>query len=205
MTTANPTQNPIQPAATAGRRALSDTLPGRMLLALSASVFVALCAHASIHLPFTPVPITLSDLAVLLVGLALSPSTAFAALVLYLGEGALGMPVFNPGPGGVAQLLGPTGGYLFAYPIAAALAGLLSNKLQGLPLRIQTRFVPVLIAAAVASTLILTSGVLWLSLFLHHNLATAFYLGAAPFLPGQIVKVIAVAGIITSAQRLRRA
>ena len=201
MTTANPNPHSLPAGALGTRIPLSDTLPGRIVLALSASAFVALCAHASIHLPFTPVPITLSDFAVLLVGLALSPSTAFAALVLYLAEGAAGAPVFNPGPGGIAQLLGPTGGYLFAYPLAAALAGWLSRRLPAF----RSRLVAVLFAAALASTLIMTSGVVWLSLYAHHSFATAFYLGATPFLPGQIVKVAAAAGIMTAVQRLRRA
>ena len=108
----------------------AETLPGQILLAVAASVFVALCAHASVRIPFTPVPFTLSDLAVVLVGLTLVPATAFAAMMLYLLEGALGLPVFNPGGlGGVAQLLGPTGGFLFAYPLAAFTTGWMRRKL----------------------------------------------------------------------------
>jgi biotin transport system substrate-specific component len=184
------------PHVTSTRPALADftqTVPGQIGLAVAASAFVALCAHASIHLPFTPVPITLSDLAVLLVGLTLGPATAFAALVMYLAEGAMGLPVFNPGLGGVAQLFGPTGGYLMAYPFAAALAGWMSRRL------------PTLVGAGAASALIIASGVVWLTLYTHHSLTSAFYLGAAPFIPGQVAKVLAAAGIITSVKRLRRA
>src|SRR5512143_2178718 len=97
-------------------------------LVVGASLFVALCARVTVPLPFTPVPLTLQNFGVLLVGLALGPRRAFAALVVYLAEGAAGMPVFNPlGPGGVAQLLGPTGGFLLAYPFVAALAGALAR------------------------------------------------------------------------------
>jgi len=174
---------------------ISQTLPGRIVLAVSATAFVALCAHASIHLPFTPVPITLSDLAVLLVGLALGPATAFAALALYLVEGLCGLPVFNPGPGGIVQILGPTGGYLLAYPLAAALAGLISRK---------ARVLPALAGATAATVFIMASGVLWLTLYLHHSVTAAFWLGAAPFLPGQVVKVLAAAGIYTSLKRLHQ-
>ena len=179
---------------------LSDTLAGKFVVAVSASLFVGLCAHASVHLPFTPVPLTLSDLAVLLVGLALGPSTACAALVLYLAEGAIGLPVFNPGPGGMLQLFGPTGGYLMAYPLAAALSGGLSRRWYGL----RSRFVAALFACVVASSIIMISGVLWLSIYTHRSLAVAFYLGAVPFLPGQLVKVFSAAGIVTSLQRLHR-
>ncbi len=179
------------------RLELTQTVPGQIGLAVGASAFVALCAHASIHLPFTPVPITLSDFAVLLVGLALPPATAFAALVLYLAEGLMGLPVFNPGLGGFAQLLGPTGGYLMAYPVAAALASWMSRKLPA-------RLMPTLTGSAAASAVIMASGVAWLTLYIHHSLQSAFYLGAAPFLPGQVVKVLAAAGIVTSVKRLRR-
>src|SRR6202023_1336711 len=82
-------------------------------LVVGASLFVALCARISIPLPFTPVPLTVQNFGVLLVGLLLGSRRGFAALILYLAEGAMGMPVFSPlGPGGVAQILGVTGGYL---------------------------------------------------------------------------------------------
>src|SRR5215831_15771318 len=98
---------------------------------LGASLFVALCARVTLPLPFTPVPLTLQNFGVLLVGLTLGPRRAFAALTLYLLEGAFGMPVFNPaGPGGIAQLLGPTGGYLLAYPFVAGLTGWIAGRRQ---------------------------------------------------------------------------
>src|SRR4029450_1278610 len=80
-------------------------------------------------LPGNPVPLTLQNFGVLVVGLVLGPRRAFAAMVVYLAEGAAGLPVFNPtGPGGVAQLLGPTGGYLMSYPFVAAVAGFLVER-----------------------------------------------------------------------------
>src|SRR2546423_2722842 len=86
----------------------------QVTLVVGASLFVALCARVTLPLPFTPVPLTLQNFGVLLVGLTLGSRRGFAALALYLVEGAVGMPVFNPaGLGGVAQLFGPTGGYLF--------------------------------------------------------------------------------------------
>src|SRR6266403_3694392 len=98
-------------------------------IVVSASLFVALCARVTVPLPFTPVPLTLQNFGVLVVGLVLGPRRAFAALVLYLAEGAAGLPVFNPtGPGGIAQLMGPTGGYLLAYPLVAGLAGFLIER-----------------------------------------------------------------------------
>ena len=101
----------------------------QVAILVGASLFVALCAHVALPLPFTPVPLTLQNFGVLLVGLSLGPRRGFAALVLYLAEGVMGMPVFSPtGPGGLAQLLGPTGGFLLAYPFVAGIAGWVFEK-----------------------------------------------------------------------------
>src|SRR6185437_14103934 len=95
----------------------SHALTRNFALVVGASLFVAICAHITIPLPFTPVPLTLQNFAVLLVGVTLGSRRGFAALALYLTEGIAGLPVFNPtGPGGLAQILGPTGGFLMAYP-----------------------------------------------------------------------------------------
>ena len=116
-------------AAVARTQAPSLALPYQVLLVISGSLLVALAARISLPLPFTPVPLTLQNFAVLLVGLLLGRRAGFAALVLYLAEGAAGLPVFSPmGPGGIAQLLGPTGGYLMAYPLVAYLAGGIAER-----------------------------------------------------------------------------
>ncbi len=180
-------------------RSQAETVPGRLLLAVAASAFVALCAHASVRIPFTPVPFTLSDFAVVLVGLTLAPATAFAAMTLYLLEGALGLPVFTPGGlGGVAQLLGPTGGFLFAYPLAAFTAGWIRRKLPA-------GFGVHLLAAAAGSALLMCAGVVWFGSLLHLAPAVTLRLGLLPFLPGQAIKMFAAAGIFTSLRRWRRA
>ena len=185
-------------------RLQAETLPGQILLAVAASAFVALCAHASVRIPFTPVPFTLSDFAVVLVGLTLAPATAFTAMMLYLLEGALGLPVFNPGGlGGVAQLLGPTGGFLFAYPLAAFAAGWTRRKLPA-------SFSANLLAAAAGSMLLMAAGMLMSAgahgvAELHLAPGVTLRLGLLPFLPGQAVKVLAAAGIFTSLRRWRRA
>ena len=101
----------------------------QIAIVVGASLFVALCARVTIPLPFTPVPLTLQNAGVILVGLLLGSRRGFAALALYLCEGAAGLPVFNPtGLGGIAQLFGPTGGFLMAYPLVAGLAGYLMER-----------------------------------------------------------------------------
>ena len=197
MNTASPAQS-LRPALTG---TLSSSIAGKAVLVVSASLFVAVCAHFTVPLPFTPVPLTLSDLAVLIVGLLLGPEMAFAALALYLAEGAAGLPVFAPaGPGGLAQLRGITAGYLVAYPFAAALAGFLVRALRSAP-----RYAAAATASLVASALIMTSGAAWIGFFTHHHAALTFRLAVAPFLPGQAIKIIAAAGIYTSLSRWRRA
>ena len=196
----------LRPALGADAVPFSDTLGGTVVLTVGASLFVAACAHAIVPVWFTPVPFTLGDLAVILVGLVLGPVLGFSALALYLLEGACGMPVFSPaGPGGVAQLLfGATSGYLIAYPFAAALAGGLFRMLEKVALGRRTRFGAALVGAAAGSALLMVSGTVWLGNFLHLAPAVAMAKGATPFLPGQLVKVLSAAGIATSVERLRR-
>src|SRR6478672_9197966 len=142
----------------------------QVAIVVGASLFVALCARVTIPLPFTPVPLTLQNAGVLLVGLLLGSRRGFAALVLYLAEGAAGLPVFNPtGPGGIAQLLGPTGGFLMVYPFVAFLAGYVFERGTRSFLRAAT-------AGLLAEILLFAGGLTWLYVFTH-SLAKAAYLG----------------------------
>ncbi len=180
---------------------LQDSLVGKTLLILGATGFVAACAHISVPLPFTPVPLTLQNFAVLLVGMFLGPVAGFSAMVLYLVEGAIGLPVFTPfSAAGAGHLLGPSGGFLFSYPLAAALAGWVVRAMPG-----TSRFRSALVACAVATLPIFLLGAGWFSFFAHHNLPATWALAVAPFIPGEIVKVTAAAGIFSSVQRWRRA
>src|SRR6266496_1085138 len=99
-----------------------------LLLVGGFSVFTALCAQASFHIPITPVPITLQTLAVLLTLAALGSRRGALAMLLYLAEGAAGLPVFAGGTGGFVHLIGFTGGYLWSYPFAALVTGLLCER-----------------------------------------------------------------------------
>ena len=161
-----------------------------IIVAVMATALVAICAHIAVPLGFTPIPVTMQTFAVLLLGLLFSPGAAFACLALYLVEGALGLPVFSPhGPGGIAQLLGPSGGYLLSYPLAAGLASLIYR-------RGQRRFVAALAAAGLASVLILAAGATWLGLLGHMRFSVVFAQSIAPFLPGDAVKVLAATACV---------
>ena len=180
---------------------LQESLAGKTLLVIGATAFVAACAHISLPLPFTPVPLTLQNFAVILVGMALGPVAGFSAMVLYLAEGALGLPVFTPyAAGGIAHLLGPNGGFLFSYPLAAATAGWVVRAMQPLT----TRFRSALVAATAATLPIFLLGAGWLAYYAHHSVSAAWSLAVAPFIPGEIVKITAAAGIFTSIQRWRQ-
>ena len=164
----------------------ASTLLGRLLIGLAATVVVAAAAHVAIPLPFTPVPLTLQPLAVLGVGLALGPVAGFATMLAYLAEGAAGLPVFSPtGPGGVAQLLGPTGGFLLAYPLVAAIAGGLTRHLS---LR-APRFLAAAAGGAAATLLLFISGAAWLMHLTHLSLPATLTAAVVPF------KVLIAAGV----------
>jgi biotin transport system substrate-specific component len=172
----------------------SSSLIKQAGIVIGASAVIAVCSRLILPLPFTPVPLTLGNFAVLLVGLAIGSRRGFAAAALYLAWGAMGLPVFNPaGPGGIAQLLGPTGGYLWAYPLMAFLAGWIAER--GLPSLARN-----VVAGVVAELALFAGGLGWLAI-LTHSWQRAAYFGLYPFFFAEVVKVMLAAAI---ALRLRR-
>ncbi|HET7442061.1 MAG TPA: biotin transporter BioY [Terriglobales bacterium] len=155
---------------------------------VGASLLIALCARVSVPLPFTPVPLTLQNFAVLLVGMVLGSRRGFAALALYLLEGASGLPVFNPlGAGGFAQLLGPTGGFLLAYPFVAGLTGWIME--QG-----RKTFARAAIAGVLGEIVLFAGGLGWLAI-LTHSLAQAVRFGLYWFVFAEVIKVMLAATV----------
>ena len=179
--------------ATPQERALEASW--QVALVVGASLFVALCARITVPLtPLTPVPLTVQNFGVLLVGLMLGSRRGFAALALYLIEGAAGLPVFNPiGPGGIAQLFGLTGGFLLVYPLVAFLAGFVFE-------RSKRTFAHAAVGALLAEILLFAGGLTWLYLFTH-SLAKAAYLGLYWFLAAEVIKVMFAAAIATRWRR----
>ncbi|MGA7080077.1 MAG: biotin transporter BioY [Terriglobales bacterium] len=155
-------------------------------IVIAASLFVALCARVSVPLPFTPVPLTLQNFGVLAVGLLLGSRRGFAALALYLLEGAIGLPVFSMGAG-IAYLLGPTGGFLIAYPLIAFIAGYIYEHSS-------RRFVWAAFSAMVAEVVLFASGLSWL-VVLTHSVAQAVRFGLYWFLFAEVIKVLMAAGV----------
>ena len=164
-------------------------------LVVGGSLFVALCARVSLPLPFTPVPLTLQNFGVLLVGLLLGSKRGFAAMLLYIAEGASGMPVFSvAGVGGIAQLLGPTGGYLMMYPLVAGLAGLIMER--------GTRsFLRAAVAGTIAEIVLFAGGIGWLMVYTH-SFSLAVRYGLYWFVFAEVIKVMSAAGIARGWQHL---
>ena len=159
------------------------------------SALMALCAHVSFPLLFSPVPLTLQTFGLLVIAFTMGPQRAFAAMTLYLIEGAAGLPVFSPnGPSGIAHLIGPTGGFLMIYPFAAYLAGWLFSMRKNIGFAY--------IGAIAATTLFLTSGMVWFKFAMHVNFAQAFAMAVAPILPGEIIKIIVASVAGERAQKL---
>ena len=178
-------------AASQGR---SVEVARQVALVVGASLFVALCARITIPLPFTPVPLTVQNFGVLLVGMLLGSKRGFAALLLYLAEGAIGLPVFNPvGPGGLAQLMGATGGFLLAYPLVAGLTGFVME-------RAQKSFARAAAAGLLGEVVLFTGGLTWLAV-LTHSLPQALRWGLYWFVFAEVIKVMMAAALAT---RLRR-
>jgi biotin transport system substrate-specific component len=156
-------------------------------IVIGASLVVALCARVTVPLPFTPVPLTLQNFGVVLVGLLLGSRRGFAALAVYLMEGAAGLPVFSPlGPGGIAQIHGPTGGFLMAYPLVAFTAGWIYEHTS-------RRFGWAVLSGFVAECVLFAGGLGWLA-YWTHSVSLAFRYGLYWFVFAEVIKILLAAG-----------
>jgi biotin transport system substrate-specific component len=162
------------------RRQTTSRLSEVALIA-SASLFIALGAQFRFYLPFSPVPVTAQTLAVLLTGALLGSRRGSAAVLLYLLEGLMGLPVFAGGQGGLASLIGPTGGYLLGFVAAAYVIGLLIERDW------DRNWGTTFAALALGNAVIYAFGLSWLTIFVGGESVLA--LGLWPFVPGDLVKL----------------
>ena len=149
-------------------------------LVVFASLLTAAAAQLEIRLPWTPVPISGQTFAVLLSGVVLGSRRAFLAQMLYLLEGACGLPFFSGGAAGALVLAGPTGGYLVAFPFAALVTGALAERAW------DRRPVTMFLAMLLGSTVIFAVGLAQLSRFVPADRLVAS--GLAPFVVGDVLK-----------------
>ena len=181
--------------ATIANHLVRGRAAANVLLVVGASLFIALAAQIAVPLPFTPVPMTLQPLAVLLVGATLGSTRGAATAMLYLLEGIGGMPVFAQGHAGWAWMLGPTAGFLWSYPLAAWVAGRFSERGWG---STTVRAVAGMLAAL---ALVYAGGWAWLAM-LTSSPRAAFAAAVAPFVLADVVKVAIGAALLPYAQRL---
>jgi biotin transport system substrate-specific component len=163
-------------------------------LVFAFSLFVALSAQ--IVIPVGPVPITAQTFAVLLTGALLGSRLGAMAIIVYLMEGTLGLPFFFGGSSGPAHLLGPTGGYLIAFPAAAFITGAFAEHGW------DKRFPTSVAAMAIGSVVIMLSGWAWFALVTNTPLSVAFQITVLKFIPGDIIKIVLAAAVLPTGWKL---
>lgn len=191
----------IQPAPRTAPLAVAlvgdDSALRRLMLVLFGSLLVA--ASAQVSVPMWPVPMTLQTLAISVIGLTMGARLAAATLVVYLGQGAMGLPVFAGGAAGLPYMMGPTGGFLLGFVAVAWLTGFIAERGFGRGLG------RLFIAAYVPALLLFIPGVLWLWAITPLDLERAIMAGAVPFQLGGLVKSVLAAVIVAGGwQALRR-
>jgi biotin transport system substrate-specific component len=175
--------------------------------ALAESIYAALFtglitvgAYIAVPIPFSPVPIVLQNFFVLLAGLLLPARWAAASVALYLGLGAIGLPVFSAARGGLAHFAGPTGGYLVGFlPAAVACAAIAGSGAVG-----RRGTARDALAASVGTLIIYALGVPWLAQVMDLTPAAALSAGVFPFLPGDVIKIVAAVAVARAARPLAR-
>lgn len=167
---------------------------GILLLAVG---MVSVAARFAVPIPGTPVPVSLQDLAMLLVGIVLGPRRGAVAMITYVGLGAAGAPVFSNGHGGLTWLMGPTGGYLLAYPAACYAVGALSHRGR--------RPAVAALGVVAGQAVVYAGGTLQLALLTGQGLAASVGLAVTPFLPGVALKTVFLLAFLSVFARSRTA
>jgi biotin transport system substrate-specific component len=188
----------LQPTAAAPPKTSLRLLQQAAAVAF-ATVLTIAAAQVSILLPFTPVPFTFQPTVVLLCGAALGSRLGLSAQIVYLALGCAGWPVFAASPAlpqGIARLLGPTGGYLMAYPVAAFAAGWLSER------GFDRRYVGALFSMGCGLAIVFAGGVGWLAFAQQLGLSTALAVGLYPFVAADFLKLLVAAGVMPALWRL---
>jgi biotin transport system substrate-specific component len=181
-------------------RVLADLVPRvrarDAVLIVAAAALTALCAQISFYLPGNPVPVTGQTFAVLLSAAALGANRGAAAMLLYVLLGVVGLPVYADGKHGIDIVTGVTGGYLIGFLLAGWIVGRLAEARMD---RTTVRAVPLFL---IGSAIIYVIGVPWLAVSAHQSLGWAISNGFTDFIPGDLVKAAAAAGLLPAAWKL---
>jgi biotin transport system substrate-specific component len=169
------------------RSALKDTHFLNIIAIFFGVVLLAIMAQVALPLPFSPVPITGQTLGVLIIGSFFGAKRAAMTTVAYLVVGSMGLPVFSQGGFGLAKLLGPTGGYLIGFVLAATAMGFLAEFKSDRDIK------SALISFAIGHSIVFICGLVWLGFYV--GFSKVLQLGFIPFIPGMIIKTILAASI----------
>jgi biotin transport system substrate-specific component len=165
---------------------------GQTLLAV---VAISVAAQLAVPIPATPVPVSLQDLVVMLIGVLLGPVAGTSAVITYLAIGAAGAPVFSNGHAGLLWLFGPTGGYLLAYPVAAGVVGIAARSPH--------RRVRLLVGVLLAQAVIYTGGISQLVVLTGQAVRDVALLAVLPFMPGAVLKIAFVLAFAEARRKWR--
>ncbi len=165
-----------------------------LALVLGGSLLVALSSRIAVSVPFSPVPITGQTLAVLLVGASLGARRGALSLLLYLTQGVMGLPVFAGGASGLVRIIGPTGGYLWGFVLAAFVVGSLAERGWS------HRMCPAMLAMVIGNATIYLIGLPWLARFT--GVDRVLPLGLYPFVVGDVIKVALAAIVLTTKTKM---
>ena len=157
------------------------------ILSFTGSALIALCAQVSV--PFYPVPVTMQTFAVILIGLTYGWRLGGITVALYLVEGAIGLPVFAGGKGGIIVLMGPTAGYLYGFFLAAVACGWFTER------GFDRSYLKLIVPLLAGNVLLYTSGLIWLGNFIGWD-KPVLELGLYPFIPGDLMKIALVAVLL---------
>jgi len=183
-------------APTVAPLAAHESRTGHRILAVAITVLLmTLGAYAEVPMPGNLVPVTLQSMVVILSGVMLGPTLGAAAMISYVAIGAAGVPVFSGAGAGVGHLFGPTGGFLMAFPAAAAAAGVIAGPVR----RGAAGALRLFVGLALGSIVVFAGGVPYLAFYVG-SIERAIAFGFTPFLLGSVIKLI---GAFAVAWRLR--
>ncbi|WP_276299590.1 biotin transporter BioY [Halorussus lipolyticus] len=185
---------------TASVELVGEEAAGNIARAALLAAMTGAFAYVSFPNPFSPAPVSLQVLGVFLAGILLGPVWGGVSMALYLLTGAVGAPVFAGGSAGIGALFGPTGGYLWSYPVSAFVIGAIVHGGLGLKNPIP-RGIPRLVGAMVVGTVVIYAfGVVGFAVVLDMTLTKAFLTAAAAFIPAEAFKMVAAIGVVRSDQ-----
>ncbi|XID95014.1 biotin transporter BioY [Paenibacillaceae bacterium WGS1546] len=196
----HPTLPNTPPVQGANARSTASWIRGIVFTALFGALFIA-CSFMKVHLGFTPVPISLQGFGIMLAGGLLGAVYGFWSIFLVVGLTALGLPLMN-GSGGIAQMTGPTGGFIWMFPVSAFLVGWIADRLYAGKKKLARprQLVLLLSVFAFGSLLLYVSGVPWMAHVLdsdkYDTWSGAIKAGMLPYLPGDVIKAVAATAVI---------